>query len=216
MKIFKFCILFFLLALSAAAQVGEREGDSLDFANQQEGKLPGDTRILSPVKATMVAAAFPGLGQVYNRKYWKIPLVYAGFGALGYSIIRNSQNFEESFTAYQDLTDNIPETSGYIKLIEGIYEPGVVDPALGADTYDAKVNSTIKDYLLNRITYYRRYRDLSYIGVGFWYILSILDANVDAVMSDYDISPDLNVSVNPVPVNTVYGSTMGVGVKLTF
>lgn len=176
----------------------------------------GNTRLLSPVKATMMAAAFPGLGQVYNRKYWKIPLVYAGFGALGYSIISNSQNFEESFTAYQDLTDDIPETTGYKKLIEGIYEPGVVDPALGEDSYDAQVNSTIKDYLLNRITYYRRYRDLSYIGVGFWYILSILDANVDAVMSDYDISPDLNVSVNPVPVNTVYGSTMGVGVKLTF
>ncbi|MFP4489351.1 MAG: DUF5683 domain-containing protein [Bacteroidales bacterium] len=194
----------------------ERTGDSLKLQQAQEDMPSRNTRVLSPVKATMMAAAFPGLGQVYNRKYWKIPLVYAGFGALGYSIISNAQNFEESFTAYQDLTDDIPETTGYKKLIEGIYEPGVVDPALGDDSYDAHVNSTIKDYLLNRITYYRRYRDLSYIGVGFWYILSILDANVDAVMSDYDISPDLNVSVNPVPVNTVYGSTMGVGVKLTF
>ncbi|MFO7755520.1 MAG: DUF5683 domain-containing protein [Bacteroidales bacterium] len=216
MKIIKICILFFLLAVSAAAQVEESTRDSLKLQQAQDDMPSGNTRLLSPVKATMMAAAFPGLGQVYNRKYWKIPLVYAGFGALGYSIISNSQNFEESFTAYQDLTDDIPETTGYKKLIEGIYEPGVVDPALGEDSYDAQVNSTIKDYLLNRITYYRRYRDLSYIGVGFWYILSILDANVDAVMSDYDISPDLNVSVNPVPVNTVYGSTMGVGVKLTF
>ncbi len=206
--------MFFLLALSATAQVEERAGDSLALQGQ-EGKLPGDTRVLSPVKATMMAAAFPGLGQVYNRKYWKIPLVYAGFGALGYSIMRNSQNFNGYMEAYQDLTDDVPETMNYQEYTPS-FDPGEIDPALGADNYNAQTHTWVKDQMLNAVSYYRRYRDLSYIGVGFWYILSILDANVDAVMSDYDISPNLNVSVNPVPVNTVYGNTMGVGVKLTF
>lgn len=215
MKIIKICILFFLLAVSAAAQVRDRTTDSLVLQRGQEVRSVPDTRVLSPVKATMMAAAFPGLGQIYNRKYWKIPLVYAGFGALGYSIMRNSQNFNGYMAAYQDLTDEIPETMRYQEYTPS-FDPGEIDPALGADNYNAQTYTWVKDQMLNAVSYYRRYRDLSYIGVGFWYILSILDANVDAVMSDYDISPDLNVSVNPVPVNTVYGNTMGVGVKLTF
>lgn len=215
MKIIKISILFFLLAASAAAQVVEWADDSLALPQVQEDLSSRDTRVLSPVKATMMAAAFPGLGQIYNRKYWKIPLVYAGFGALGYSIMRNTQNFNGYMQAYQDLTDDIPDTKSYTEYTPS-FDPGEIDPALGADNYNAQTHTWVKDQMLNAVSYYRRYRDLSYIGVGFWYILSILDANVDAVMSDYDISPELNVSVNPVPVNTVFGSTMGVGVKLTF
>jgi hypothetical protein len=167
------------------------------------------------MKATMMAAALPGLGQVYNRKFWKIPLVYAGFGALGYSIIRNSQNFDGYLTAYQDITDDVPETNSYEKYTPS-FDSGEIDPALGADNYNPQTHSWVKDQMLNAISYYRRYRDLSYIGVGFWYILSILEAHVDAVLADYDISPELSLSVEPVPIRTVYGTTMGVGIKVTF
>jgi hypothetical protein len=204
-----------MLAINACAQVIIESADSTSVNQEQDEIMSLPPREISPMKATMMAAALPGLGQVYNRKFWKIPLVYAGFGALGYSIIRNSQNFDGYLTAYQDITDDVPETNSYEKYTPS-FDSGEIDPALGADNYNPQTHSWVKDQMLNAISYYRRYRDLSYIGVGFWYILSILEAHVDAVLADYDISPELSLSVEPVPIRTVYGTTMGVGIKVTF
>ncbi len=80
-----------------------------------------------PLKATMLAVAFPGLGQIYNRKYWKIPLVYAGFGGLAYSVSFNTSNYNKMMKAYQDFTDEIPETDSYLELITWA-EPSEYDP----------------------------------------------------------------------------------------
>ncbi len=82
-----------------------------------------------PLKATMMAVAFPGLGQVYNRKYWKMPFVYAGFGGLAYSVSFNTTKYNEMMKAYQDFTDKIPETDSYITLIKWA-EPSEYDPVL--------------------------------------------------------------------------------------
>lgn len=215
LKTFTLSILFVFLAINACGQVLVESADSLVTGSDKDRKKEAQQRVISPVKATMMAAALPGLGQVYNRKYWKIPLVYAGFGALGYSIVRNTQNFDAYLEAYQDISDNVPETNSYEQFTPA-FDPGEIDPALGADNYNPQTHSWVKDQMLNAISYYRRYRDLSYIGVGLWYILSILEAHVDAVMSDYDISPDLKLSIDPVPIATFYGSTMGVGIKVTF
>lgn len=215
MKTIRLIILLIILATSAGAQVIIQSKDSVSIDREQKEELPSSVRVTSPVKATMMAAALPGLGQVYNRKYWKIPLVYAGFGALGYSIIRNSQNFDGYMEAYQHLTDDVPETISYEEYTSA-FDSGEIDPALGADNYNPQTHSWVKDQMLNAISYYRRYRDLSYIGVGLWYILSILDANVDAIMSDYDISPELSLSVKPVSLSTVNGPRMGIGVEITF
>src|SRR5450756_1980757 len=70
-----------------------------------------------PLKASMMAVAFPGLGQIYNRKIWKIPLVYAGFGGLIYSVGLNSKNYIKYMKAYQDFKDAIPATKSYEVLI---------------------------------------------------------------------------------------------------
>ena len=79
------------------------------------------------LKATMMAVAFPGLGQIYNRKYWKIPLVYAGFGGLIYSASFNSKNYNLYMKAYQDFTDVNPKTHSYlIHLI--LADPATYDP----------------------------------------------------------------------------------------
>lgn len=178
---------------------------------------PGEQRVVSPLKATMLAAAFPGMGQVYNRKYWKIPLVYAGFGAVGYSIVFNTSNFNNYLRGYQDLTDDIPETNSYIKLLgNSTYTPGQIDQALGSDEFDAQVSSWVEDQLRNAIDYYRRYRDLSYIGVAVWYLITIIDAHVDANLADYDVGQSLRVEIEPVPVSTPVGKGMGLGVRLTF
>lgn len=172
---------------------------------------------ISPLKATMLAAAFPGMGQIYNRKYWKIPIVYAGFGAVAYSIIYNSSNFNSYLEGYQDLTDDIPATDSYRKLLtNSAYTPEQIDQALGSDEFDPQVASWVEDQLRNAVDYYRKYRDLSYIGVAAWYLITIIDAHVDANLADYDVGENLNVKLEPVTVNTPGGNGMGFGVKLTF
>lgn len=215
MKTIKLSILIIVIAVNASAQVIIESVDTSSAGTDMAMELRSSTRIVSPVKATMMAAAFPGLGQVYNRKYWKIPIVYAGFGALAYSIFRNSQNFDGYLGAYQDITDDIPETVRYEKYTPS-FDSGEIDPALGADNYNPQTHSWVTDQMLNAISYYRRYRDLSYIGVGLWYILSILEANVDALMSDYDISPELSLNIEPVPLRSIDGPVMGLGVRVTF
>jgi hypothetical protein len=168
---------------------------------------------LSPLKATMLAATFPGAGQIYTKRYWKVPIVYAGFGGLGYAVAYNSKWYNTFTKAYNDFTDQSPETASYVDLIRGIPRE-VYDPSLNSDQYNAETSSYIEDQLLNKVDYFRRYRDLSLIGIGAWYLLSILDANVDASLFDYDVSENINLSVAPFQF-PLYNYA-AVGVNLTF
>ena len=165
------------------------------------------------MKATMLSAAFPGFGQIYNRKYWKIPLVYAGFGSLGYAVMFNSRFYNRYTKAYQDFTDKIPETASYTSLIRGA-DPNSYDPVLHPNTYKPAEVQWVKDQLLIRVDYYKKYRDLSYIGIGAWYIISILDANVDASLSDYDVSENLNLSFAPIQIPFYNFAVVGFNVSL--
>jgi hypothetical protein len=170
------------------------------------------------MRATMLAVAFPGLGQIYNRKIWKIPVVYVGFGALIYTAQLNSKNYTLYMKAYQDFTDNVLATDSYLK---------VISPDVIRSTYDPMVNSnySLSDYdyykqgMLRMIDYYKRYRDLSYIGIAGWYLISILDANVDASLFNYDITPNLNITFLPVqmPLPGGYvGAGLSVDLKINF
>jgi hypothetical protein len=170
-----------------------------------------------PLKATMMAVAFPGFGQIYNRKFWKIPLVYAGFGSLIYSVGFNSSNYNLWMIAYQDFTDEIPETKSYQALIHD--DPSNYDPVLNPGTYNPSSASNYKDRMLRMVDYYKRYRDLSYIGIAGWYLLSILDANVDASLFNYDISNNLDIAVVPAMIPLPGGFTgagLNVNLKIIF
>lgn len=147
----------------------------------------------------MFAAALPGLGQIYNRKYWKVPIVYAGFGALGYAVTFNTRNYNTFINAYKDFIDIIPETDSYIDLLVN-QDPATYDPVLHPETYNPSNAAWVKTSLLNGVDYYRKYRDLSYIGIAAWYLFTIIDANVDASLFDYDISDDLRAYLMPVSV----------------
>jgi hypothetical protein len=160
-----------------------------------------------------MAVAFPGLGQIYNRKIWKIPVVYAGFGALIYAASFNSKNYILYMKAYQDFTDKIPETNSYLKVISPTVDRGTYDPVLNAKEYSASVNSYYKDAMLRMVDYYKRYRDLSYIGIAGWYLVSILDANVDASLFNYDVSKNLDITLAPVQM-TLPGGYMGAGISV--
>ncbi len=155
----------------------------------------------------MLALTFPGFGQVYNRKYWKIPLVYAGFGGLAYAIGYNSSRYTTYMKAYQDYTDNIPETDSYLELLY-FANPEDYDPVLHPDVY-----AHYKEQMLNGIDGYKKYRDLSYIGIAVWYLVTVLDANVDASLFNYDISDNLDLEVTSVKL-PLSGAGVGLNVSM--
>lgn len=128
----------------------------------------------SPTKAAILSAALPGLGQAYNKKYWKIPIVYAGFAGLGFWIGTNVKNYRTYREAYQYRLDGKPET---IDQFVGQYQDG-----------DLK---TLKNF-------YRRNMDLSIILTAVWYSLNIVDAAVDAHLFEFDVSDNLSLRVEPV------------------
>ena len=165
-----------------------------------------------PLRATMLAVAFPGLGQVYNRKYWKIPFVYAGFGGLIYSVSFNTSHYNQMMKAYQDFTDKIPATDSYIPLIKWAV-PSTYDPVLYPVSYDPSNASWVEDNLLKSVDYYKKYRDLSYIGIAAWYLITILDANVDASLFNFDVSKNLDLAVAPMEIS--FFGVMGAGLNIS-
>jgi len=193
------------------------------LSQTKEGKeeiLPADSTMLqshSPVKASLYSAIFPGLGQIYNKKYWKLPLVYGGFGVLGYSVTFNQTNFSKYKNAYLDFSDDIPETQSYLKVIGGNLNPADFDPVLYPDTYDSKQEQWFKEQLEHNMDYYRRNRDLSYIGLVGLYLLNIVDATVDAHLFDYDIGNDLSMKIEP---RLMYAgrsmNTLGLQISIAF
>jgi hypothetical protein len=186
--------------------------DTLSVSNHHRKEFKAE-----PLRATMLAVAFPGAGQIYNRKFWKIPVVYAGFGVLFYTAGMNSSRYSTYMKAYQDFTDQIPETDSYIKLIPA--DPETYDPVLHPDTYDPSNASYYKDGMLRLVDYYKRYRDLSYIGIAAWYLISILDANVDASLYNFDISDNLNITMAPIIVplpGGLKGAGLSASIRVTF
>jgi hypothetical protein len=165
-----------------------------------------------PFRATMLAVALPGLGQIYNRKYWKVPFVYAGFGGIAYAISFNTTQYNRYMKGYQDFTDKIPETNSYIEIIKNV-DPASYDPVLHPDTY-----AWYKDRMLRMVDYFKKNRDLSYIGIAAWYLFTILDANVDASLFNYDIKDNLELKVAPVmvPLSGYAEPGVNVSLRLTF
>lgn len=142
-----------------------------------------------PNKATWAGIVFPGGGQIYNHKYWKLPIVYGGFLGCAYALNWNNQMYSDYSQAYLDIMDDDPGTASY----EDFLPP----------RYNVEAN---KDYLKrvfkNRRDNYRRQRDMSifcFIGV---YLISVVDAYVDAELSNFDITDDLTVQVRPSIVDT--------------
>ena len=146
----------------------------------------------SPAKATILSAILPGAGQFYNKKYWKIPILYAGFAAIIYSVDFNQDRYIIYKNALQTRTDGDETT---LDEFEGIYSEENL--------------RTLKDF-------YRRNRDLSYIIGGIVYVLNILDSHVDAHLYYFDVSDDLSMKVSPVMIENklTKNEIPGVGITL--
>lgn len=211
-KIFSTLFLFLILSgsYSAFSQMKEK---NTEISAVDSSLLESH----SPAKASLYSAIFPGLGQIYNRKYWKLPIVYAGFGALGYSVTFNMTNYSKYKSAYIDFTDELPETQSYLDVISGSLNPADFDPVLHPDTYDSKQETWFKEQLQHNMDYYRRNRDLSYIGLVGLYLLNIVDATVDAHLFDYDISNDLSMKIEPRLMYTGRNmNTLGLQISIAF
>ena len=159
-------------------------------------------------KAVWLATIVPGLGQIYNRQYWKLPIIYGGTLALAYGITWNDRMYVDYRKGYVDLMDKNPNTNYFEYLLpEGV-----------------TLDSTNKDYytkvIKNKLDNYRRNRDLCIITTAVLYLLSIIDAYVDAQLFDYDISPDLSLQVTPTVIapSSSYeqDSSVGLSCKLKF
>jgi hypothetical protein len=145
-------------------------------------------------RAALYSAALPGLGQAYNKKYWKIPIIYAGFGAFTYFIVTNNQEYTQFKEAY------LYKANG--------------DTTFTDNPYVTKYNQT---QLQEAMDYYRRNRDLSIILGTLWYALNILEAYVDAHFFDYDISEDISMRVSPAAVGLPWVAAQPApGIKVSF
>lgn len=145
-----------------------------------------------PKKAVIYSAIFPGLGQIYNRKYWKLPILYGGFVGLSYAITWNNSHYQDYFDAQRALLDDNPDNDDIWKKML----PYGMDP----ETAD---RNWFSDVVKDRKNYFRYYRDLSIIITVALYGLGIVDAYVDAQLFEFDVSPDLSMRVEPVLMNRV-------------
>ncbi|MBO4518551.1 MAG: hypothetical protein J5704_00770 [Paludibacteraceae bacterium] len=189
-----FYIVLLLLPLALQAQQDTIYHHPDTTADEGDYKYYIDlTKKPDAIKAVWLGAICPGAGQIYNRSYWKLPIVYGAFMGCGYAINMMQNRYSGYKTAYIDLYNDIQkgavsEDSGksYIAVIPDGYDLSRVGGA-----------STWMNTLKNRQTNYRRYRDYSILAVVVVYALSLIDAYVDAQLFDYDISPDLSLNVEP-------------------
>lgn len=187
-------ILFFATGFSA---LGQESANDTIITEKEEA-------IHSPRKATIYSAVLPGLGQIYNRKYWKLPLVYGGFATLGYFINFNNEEYVKFRQAYSDIIDTDPNTNSFVKLVT---DPKRLEPdRIGNLTESLRIG---KDY-------WRRNRDLVVIGTVVFYAVNIIDASVDAHFFNFDISDDLTINWVPGPVMCMDNKLIGIHCRFTF
>lgn len=140
-------------------------------------------------RAMWLAIVLPGAGQIYNRKYWKLPIVYGGFVGCIYAMRWNNQMFRDYSQAYMDIMDDDPNTQSYNQFLH-----------LGAKI-DSSNLQRYQNLFKKRKDKFRRWRDLSFFCLVGVYALSIIDAYVDASLSEFDISKDLSLKVEPTIIN---------------
>ncbi len=177
-----------MLELTANPDI-KQEKDPTDSLSRE---LKRKQWVPNPTKATWLALVIPGGGQIYNRKYWKLPIVYGGFAGCAYALTWNGKMYKDYQAAYVDAVNEKWDSSSITDLLP----PGYIDRVS---------HSQITETLRKRKDTYRRWRDLSifaFIGV---YLISVVDAYVDAELSNFDIGPDLSMKVEPTLINNQTG-----------
>ncbi len=159
-------------------------------------------------RAMWLALVLPGAGQIYNRKYWKLPIIYGGFVGCAYAMRWNNMMYHDYSQAYLDIMDDDPTTQSYNQFLH-----------LGSQITEDNL-SRWQDIFKKRKDRYRRWRDLSFFVMVGVYAFSVIDAYVDASLSEFDISPDLSMRVSPAVLNNGSSSnpikSSAVGLQCSF
>ena len=161
----------------------------IDSTKQVNADIKPKTWVPDPKRALWLALVIPGGGQIYNRKYWKLPIVYGGFMGCLYAMNWNNTQYKDYSQAFIDISDDDPHTDSYNKFLH-----------LGSQITEAN-KARYKELFKNRKNKYRRWRDLSFFVMVGVYALSVIDAYVDAELSVFDISTDLSLKVEPTIIN---------------
>lgn len=168
------------------AEMTEEDGHTVvvadDYAYGFNGKKIFNP---DPTRAIWLSALCPGLGQIYNRRYWKLPIIIAGFMGLGYGMSWNNTQYQDYSNGYMDLMSGDPDKKSYMNFFP---------PNTDEDSLD---KNWLKSVLQNRKNYYRRNRDLCIICMVAVYLVAIIDSYVDAQLAHFDISPDLSMDISP-------------------
>lgn len=153
-----------------------------DYPYGLDGKIPFNP---SPQRAVWLSALCPGLGQIYNRRYWKLPIVVGGFMGLGYATNWNNNQYQDYVQGYRDLMDSDPNTKSYLDFFP---------PTVNENDLDTE---WLKRTFKSRRDYFRRNRDLCIICLVALYLVCMVDAYIDASMAHFDITPDLSLDMTP-------------------
>lgn len=213
-RLLQFAFALFFLFLSTASNYAQEKDTILNSKNPKivnpskplqnsrtEGDSLGQTKVKpktvpayhSPKTSALMSTIIPGLGQVYNKKYWKVPIIYAGLGGLAYSINENQKKYSKYIEAYKFRIDG---------------------DSLTIDNYPR-----YSDDNLNTLQqYYKRFRNLSVIGFTLLYVMNIVDASVDAHMFTFDVGDDLSFHIQPTFLNIANAKnyTTGLSLNITF
>ncbi len=154
-----------------------------------------------PTRAVWLSVLCPGLGQIYNRRFWKLPIIVGGFMGLGYGTAWNNKMLRDYTRAYVDLVDGDPSSQSYLDFL-----------AKGT-TLDDYNTADLQRIFDSRRKMYRRNRDLCIISMVGVYLLAIVDAYVDASLSHFDITPDLSMDVAPAVIPDARATFPGVGMQ---
>ena len=171
-------------------------------------RLPRATQrfVPNPQRALWLSLIIPGAGQIYNRKLWKIPIVYGGFLGCLYALTWNNQMYNDYSQAYLDIMDDDPNTKSYMNMLPLNYN------IEGRE-------QQFKDIFKNKKNYYRKYRDMSIFAMIGVYLLSVVDAYVDAELSSFDISKNLGLTIEPAilePRTRHRDASVGLQCKISF
>ena len=195
--------------------VANAQNNELDFISADTiYSKPVVLKTHSPHKATFYSAILPGLGQAYNKKYWKIPILYAGIGGIIYGLNFNTTNYNKYRRAYRDFLIQDPGNTSYLN--DNVRPRGTKrDEFEERLTTDSSLASWYENALENKRNYYKRYRDLSYVGLALVYVLNLVDASVDAHFKTFDVSNDLSMHFEP-SVTPMYGGLNSIGMQVKF
>ena len=161
-----------------------------------ESSLKRERFVPDPIRAMWLGLVFPGGGQIYNHKYWKLPIIYGGFLGCVYALTWNSQMLHDYSQAYLDIMDKDPNTKSYEKMLP-----------IGYDITGRE--ERFKNTFKNKKNFFRRNRDLSIFAFAGVYLLAVIDAYVDAELSTFDISHDLSLHLEPTVIQTTSARTLG-------